>query len=43
MLGTLIARLPVNLSLVFGAALIFLITGVTVGSLAAKRPTEPLG
>jgi len=37
-LGTLIARLPVNLSLVFGAALIFLITGVTVGSLAAKRP-----
>ncbi|MFN8084595.1 MAG: ABC transporter permease [Dermatophilaceae bacterium] len=37
-LGTLIARLPVNLSLVFGASMIFLITGVTIGSLAAKRP-----
>ncbi len=37
-LGTLLARLPVNLSLVFGASLIFLVSGVVIGSLAAKRP-----
>jgi len=35
-LGTLLERLPVNISLVFGASVVFLTIGVVVGSLAAK-------
>lgn len=36
-LGTLVSRIPVNLSIVFGAAIIFLCVGVSIGSMAARR------